>query len=147
MGRALDAGGRLTETQKLDWLRLIRYENVGPRTCRSLLNHYGGARAALAALPDLARRGGAPCGPRICALDDAEREMATAQELGITLIGWDEPDYPARLREIDDAPPLLAVGRHPAPPGGPRLAVVGSPHPAAGGTRSGPRPAPPPGGA
>ena len=30
---------RLTETQKLDWLRLIRSENVGPRTFRSLVNH------------------------------------------------------------------------------------------------------------
>src|SRR3954447_25402094 len=100
MAGALDTGGRLTDTQKLDWLRLIRSENVGPRTFRTLLNHYGGARAAPAAPPHLARRGGAQRGPRICAVDDAEREMAAAHELGITLIGWDEPEYPTRLREI-----------------------------------------------
>ena len=52
-------GVRLTDEQRLDWLRLIRSENVGPRTFRTLVNHYGGARAALKALPDLARRGGA----------------------------------------------------------------------------------------
>jgi predicted Rossmann fold nucleotide-binding protein DprA/Smf involved in DNA uptake len=52
-------GVRLTAEQRLDWLRLIRSDNVGPRTFRALVNHYGGARAALAALPDLARRGGA----------------------------------------------------------------------------------------
>ena len=52
-------GVALTDEQRLDWLRLIRSENVGPRTFRALINHYGSARAALAALPDLARRGGA----------------------------------------------------------------------------------------
>ncbi|MBZ0140159.1 MAG: DNA-protecting protein DprA, partial [Pseudorhodoplanes sp.] len=51
---------RLTDEQRLDWLRLIRSANVGPRTFRTLINHFGGARRALAALPDLARRGGAP---------------------------------------------------------------------------------------
>ena len=58
-------GVRLTDEQRLDWLRLIRSDNVGPRTFRALVNHYGGARAALAALPDLARRGGATRPARI----------------------------------------------------------------------------------
>ena len=49
----------LTDEQRLDWLRLIRSQNVGPRTFRALINHFGGARAALEALPSLARRGGA----------------------------------------------------------------------------------------
>ncbi len=70
---------RLSESQRLDWLRLIRSENVGPRTFRSLVNHCGGAGAALAALPDLARRGGASRPLRVCAREDAEREMAAAQ--------------------------------------------------------------------
>jgi glycerol-3-phosphate acyltransferase PlsY len=46
---------RLTDEQRADWLRLIRSENVGPRTFRALLNQYGGAAAALSALPGLAR--------------------------------------------------------------------------------------------
>ena len=36
---------RLSEEQRLDWLRLIRTDNIGPRTFRDLVNHYGGARA------------------------------------------------------------------------------------------------------
>ena len=39
----------LSPDTKLDWLRLIRSENVGPRTFRTLINHYGGASRALAA--------------------------------------------------------------------------------------------------
>jgi len=53
-GDALDEGVRLTDDQRLDWLRLIRSDNVGPRTFRDLVNYFGGARAALAALPGLA---------------------------------------------------------------------------------------------
>ncbi|OYX03825.1 MAG: hypothetical protein B7Z12_08815 [Caulobacter vibrioides] len=48
----------LNDRQRLDWLRLIRSESVGPRTFRSLMNRFGGAAAALDALPDLARQAG-----------------------------------------------------------------------------------------
>ncbi|HEY1543560.1 MAG TPA: DNA-processing protein DprA [Xanthobacteraceae bacterium] len=126
---------RLTDAQRLDWLQLIRSENVGPRTFRTLLNHYGSARAALAALPDLARRGGASRGPRIFARQDAEREMAEAYALGVTLVGLDEPAYPTRLREIDDAPPLLAVRGEPAALDRPMLAIVGARNASAAGQK------------
>jgi DNA processing protein len=56
---------RLTDEQRIDWLRLIRSQNVGPRTFRALINHFGGARAALEALPSLARRGGGNAAPQI----------------------------------------------------------------------------------
>ena len=75
---------RLTDEQRLEWLRLIRSQNVGPRTFRALLNHFGGARAALAALPSLARRGGAGA-PQICSREDAEREIDACAKFGITL--------------------------------------------------------------
>ena len=40
--------------EALDWLQLIRTPRIGPVTFRKLLVQYGSARAALAALPDLA---------------------------------------------------------------------------------------------
>jgi DNA processing protein len=126
---------RLTDAQRLDWLRLIRSDNVGPRTFKSLLHHYGSARGALAALPELARRGGAARGPRIFSREDAEREFAAARELGVTLVALGEPGYPTRLREIDDAPPLLAVrGRHEALDR-PMLAIVGARNASAAGLK------------
>src|SRR5215831_12717646 len=90
-------GVRLSDEQRLDWLRLIRSENVGPRTFRALINHYGGARAALAALPELARRGGATGPARAASREDAERELKAAQALGVTFVALGEPDYPRRL--------------------------------------------------
>jgi DNA processing protein len=107
-GRTGSEGVRLTDEQRLDWLQLIRSDNVGPRTFRALINHYGGARAALNAVPDLARRGGGATA-RIYPRGDAERELKAAASLGVSLIALGEPDYPARLKMIDDAPPLIAV--------------------------------------
>lgn len=100
---------RLTDAQRIDWLRLIRSDNVGPRTFRSLVNHFGSARAALDRLPDLARRGGASKPGRICTQADAEREIAQSARMGVVLIAPGEYGYPPRLALIEDAPPLLGV--------------------------------------
>jgi len=102
-------GFELTDEQRIDWLRLIRSENVGPRTFRALVNHCGGARPALERLPELARRGGASGPPRIFSRSEAEREIETAGRMGVSFIALGEPDYPLRLQMIDDAPPLIAV--------------------------------------
>jgi len=116
----------LTDEQRLDWLRLIRSENIGPRTFRTLINHYGGAKAALAALPELARRGGAARAGRICSQDEAERELRAAARIAVRFVALGEIDYPARLAATDDAPPLLAVRGSSAYLARPMLAIVGS---------------------
>ena len=99
----------LSDAARIDWLRLIRSDNVGPRTFRSLLHHFGSARAALEQLPDLARRGGADRPGRICSADDARRELGASKKLGVSLVAAHEPFYPPRLAMIDDAPPPLGV--------------------------------------
>ncbi len=128
-------GVRLTDEQRLDWLRLIRSDNVGPRTFRTLINHYGSARAALAALPELARRGGAKGPARIYPREQAGRELHSAQALGGAFIALGESDYPHRLQMIDDAPPLLAVRGELAALGRPTVAVVGARNASAAGVK------------
>ncbi len=117
---------QLTNEQRIDWLRLIRSPNVGPRTFRTLVNHFGGARAALQALPALARRGGASAAVQICSRADAERELAAAAKLGVALVALGEPNYPPRLQMIDDAPPLIAVRGNARALALPMVAIVGS---------------------
>jgi DNA processing protein len=128
-------GVRLTDEQRLDWLRLIRSDNVGPRTFRTLINHYGSARAALAALPELARRGGAKGPARIYPRDQAGRELESAQALGVAFIALGEADYPHRLQMIDDAPPLLAVRGELAVLARPTVALVGARNASAAGVK------------
>lgn len=140
----------LSDEQRLDWLRLIRTDNIGPRgilahgacaiipgprTFRELVNHYGGARAALAALPALARRGGASAPARICSREDAAAELKTARARGIEFVAMSEPDYPPRLEMIDDCPPLLAVRGNRAVLMRPLVAIVGSRNASAAGVK------------
>src|SRR5262245_16204223 len=126
---------RLSDQERLDWLRLIRSENVGPRTFHALLQHFGSARAALDALPDLARRGGAARPGRICAPAEAARELEETHARGIALIALGEPDYPARLQAIDDPPPLIAVAGAASVLARPSIAIVGSRNASAAGLK------------
>jgi len=64
----------LSDRQRLSWLRLIRSENVGPATFRALVNQFGGAEAALEALPALSCRGGRRS-MRVFSVAEAEAEL------------------------------------------------------------------------
>src|SRR3984957_10633992 len=96
----------LSDTERLNRLRLIRSDNIGPRTFASLLRHSGDAASALAHLPDLARRGGATRPGRICSEADARAELAANKSLGVSVVAPGEAGYPPRLAVLDDAPPL-----------------------------------------
>ncbi|MDI4662913.1 DNA-processing protein DprA [Xanthobacter autotrophicus] len=119
-------GELLSPAQRLDWLRLIRTENVGPRTFRALINQFGGAAAALEALPTLARRGGRLLPPRTPTLDEAEAEVAALARLGARLVATGEADYPVALRQLDDAPPLICIQGRGEVLRRPMVAIVGA---------------------
>lgn len=99
----------LNPAERLDWLRLIRSENVGPITFYQLLQRFGSAAVALEALPGIARKGGRHSGIAICSRADAQRELVALDKAGGRFVAWGEPDYPPALAVIDDAPPLLSV--------------------------------------
>lgn len=117
---------RLSDDERFDWLRLVRSENVGPRTFRTLIDNFGGARAALKALPDLARRGGVARPIRVPSEEDVERELAGARKLGVRFVAIGEPGYPPALRHIESAPPVLAVRGREEALQQPAVAIVGS---------------------
>ena len=124
----------LDQSERADWLRLIRSENVGPVTFFHLVRHYGSARAALDALPDLARRGGKRA-IRICPAANAEREIQALTEIGARLVAHGEPDYPRSLGAIEDAPPLIALLGNPDLLQRPMVAIVGARNASANGRR------------
>jgi len=119
-------GQKLTDSQFLDWLRLIRSENVGPITFRNLINRYGGAGAALEALPELSRRGGLKRNIKICTKDRAEAEVETIHTLGARHVTLNEQGYPKLLQHIDSPPPVLTVKGRLDLAKKPVLAVVGA---------------------
>jgi DNA processing protein len=99
------------EAERLARLRLIRSRRVGPATYLRLMGEHGAAQAALHALPEVARAAGvdgyAPC-PEPVAL----AELRAAKRMGARMLCLGDPEYPAALAGIADAPPVLwALGR------------------------------------
>ena len=87
-------------------LRLARSRRVGPITFRRLIAEHGDARAALAALPEIASKAGdssyAPA-----AVETIRAEVRAARRNAARLLTLGAPGYPSRLAEIADAPPVL----------------------------------------
>jgi DNA processing protein len=96
----------------ISWLALALTPGLGTRTAGKLLKTLGSPERIFAAsLTELeAHHLPAAVAQAIHSrrpLSAAAKELAQAQAAGITLITWDEDDYPQRLLEIYDPPPLL----------------------------------------
>ena len=85
---------------------MLRTSGIGPVTFRQLLARFGTPSAALAAVPDLARRGGGKA-PTLAGRADAEREIGKVEKLGAKFLVLGQGLYPPLLAELEDAPPLL----------------------------------------
>lgn len=99
----------MNDNEKISWLRLIRSENVGPVTFRSLLEHFGTAEEAIRRIPEFARKGGRQKPLHIFSLSEAEKEIDALSKFGAELLAFNEPGYPKALAEITDAPPLISI--------------------------------------
>lgn len=112
-------------------LRLHRLPELGPARFRKLLEVFGSASKAISAPASAWRALGLPLvccearrAPEI--RDGASHALAWLERQGQHLLMWDQPDYPALLAQISDAPPLLFVAGDPQILEKPQLAMVGS---------------------
>ena len=103
----------------------MRTPGIGPVTYRQLLARFGTPAAALAAVPDLARRGGGKP-PALRTRDDAEREIAKVEKLGASFLALGQGLYPRLLSELEDAPPLLIAKGNLGLLDGQAVAIVGA---------------------
>ena len=107
-----------TDTEILARLRLINTDGIGPVTFYKLLKTCRSAENALRSLP-----------PKFhpAPLAAAEREISLARAKGIKILAFDNPEYPQKLRELEDAPPFLYVkGRTDILNRSPAVSVVGA---------------------
>ena len=114
----------LSQEEAFARIRLLRSPNIGPVSYRQLLGRFGTAAEAVAALPTLAARGGAPYRP--VDADRVSKEIAAVRRAGARYLFHDSPDYPPLLRETDGAPPILTVRGDAALAARPCLAMVGA---------------------
>lgn len=119
-------GIRLSDRQRLNWLRLIRTDNIGAVTFRDLILFCGSASNALEMLPDLNIRGGSARPIRIISVDEAERELEAIERMGARLIGMGEPEYPPQLKNCEAPPPLVIIKGDPGVFRKPPVAIIGS---------------------
>ena len=109
----------MTDRQEIiDRIRLINTENIGAVTFYKLLKKYVTAGKALENLPPQYTR---------CPKDKAVSEYKQIQNLGITLLNFDDAAYPQTLLQLRDAPPLLYIlGNPELLNAAPAVSVVGS---------------------
>ena len=98
----------------LYWVALAVTPGLASRLTARLLQTFGTPEAAFrATLTELeACHLPAPVAQAIASqapLKAAEKEIAQLRKVGCYLINWEETEYPPRLREIYDPPPLLYV--------------------------------------
>ena len=117
---------QLSEAERRDWLRLARTENVGPVTFNQLIQRFGTAGKALAALPGLAARGGRSGGLKVPTDAQVDKELADGAALGARLVGSCEPAFPHALAAVDPPPPVIWVRGRIELLDRPTVAVVGA---------------------
>jgi DNA processing protein len=99
---------------KTHWLALSTLPGIGGTTARRLIERFGSVDAVFEApdaelqqVPRLTAEVVAHL--RAISLDALEGELASLADEGLQVVTWDDPDYPANLRQVSDAPPVLFV--------------------------------------
>ncbi len=118
------AAPALSQDEAFARIRLLRSPNIGPVSFHQLLRRFGTAAAALEALPDLAAKGKRQY--RAAPANRIEDEVAAVRKAGARYLFHDMDEYPAMLREIEGAPPILTVRGKLSLAAQPCVAMVGA---------------------
>ncbi|MEO0474537.1 MAG: DNA-processing protein DprA [Planctomycetota bacterium] len=117
------------------WLTLTLTPGLGPTLIARLIEHAGGVEQAVnltaAQLAEITGISDKGAGKHKRAIDatageTVQREIDLIAKHGATLLSLDDPAYPALLRQIPSAPPLLWVKGRLDPADSLSLAIVGS---------------------
>ena len=113
------------------WVAMARVKHVGAARMRVLERRFGSIAAAWGASEEALRGAGlGEQATRSLLLNrnqvDPDGELEALHRFGCSAITWNDSDYPARLKEVDDAPPTLFVKGELKPEDERSIAVVGT---------------------
>ena len=135
MRRVMKSPDPQTREQEIPyWLAFNRIPGIGRVRYQAMLAHFGRLSEAWRAGPADLRAAGLDnravraIGTGRSAVDP-DAELAGLEREGIQALTWDDAAYPRRLREIDDAPPVLYSRGNLSPADEVALAVVGTRRP------------------
>ncbi len=129
----------LDELQCIVALTMI--DKIGPKTCKSLLERFGGARDVFRATRQSLCKVGYVGEQAAAAIRSqqsmrkAEQEIEFALKHSIKIVTWDDERYPRKLREIADSPMVFYCKGDLAAPDVPHIGIVGTRNPSAYGRR------------
>jgi DNA processing protein len=120
--------------QVLQWLALGLTPGLGPARARRLVEHFGNVGAIFrASLTELEATGLLSVSAQALgtgkSLELAQEELEKAKAAGVKIVTFDDPTYPARLRQIYDPPLVLYARGDVNVLSQPGIAVVGTRHP------------------
>ncbi|RTK92273.1 MAG: DNA-protecting protein DprA [Rickettsiales bacterium] len=93
--------------ETIDILRLIRSENVGPKTFYHLIKLFGSASKALDNIAEFSIKGGRSKPIKVYTRALAEKEIADIQKNGASIVTYKDFEYSQLLLQIHDFPPVL----------------------------------------
>ena len=96
------------DKEVIDTLRLIRSENVGPRTFWALIDVFGTASLAIDNIQDFSLRGGLTKPINVFSSDSASKELDLLEKINAHIITYQSTKYSKLLLEIFDCPPMLS---------------------------------------
>ncbi len=100
------------DEERLSRLQLAQSDNIGPATYHQLIEAYGSAAEALAALPHLASKHTGGRRIKLCSRDRALRDVEAANAVGGRILCHGDASYPRLLAQTVNPPPILyASGR------------------------------------
>ena len=88
-------------SEQLAMLRLIRGKGIGPATFYKLMDHYGTAVKAV----DAAETGQVKAS--VAPINVVQEEQSALQKMGAGMVFYTDDHYPAALKMLPDAPPVL----------------------------------------
>lgn len=126
---------KVSKTELINIIQLIRSENVGVKTFWHLITLYKDAENALNHVSNLSLRGGKEKSIKIYPRTQAEEEIAACEKKGVKIISYLDSDFPSLLKTTDDCPPLLFCLGNTSLLNKKTIAIVGSRNASANGLR------------
>jgi len=95
--------------EKIAFIQLIRTKKIGPTTFRRLLKYFGSAEKIIENIPAIVSRIKGAKNIDLYDRSKAESELGLAEKNDIKILFLGDENYPIKLAELNDAPPVLFV--------------------------------------
>ncbi len=122
------------DSGRIAWVALTLTPGLGPTRAKRLVDFFGSADGVFQASLTELEAAGLPAAAAQAlgtgkSLELAQDECAKAAAAAIRMVAFDDPEYPARLRQIYDPPLVLYVRGTVETLSQPGIAVIGTRHP------------------